>query len=116
MADTEITHILSDRERNVLTLRFGIDGGRSLTLGEVGEGLGCMRERVRQIEAKAIRKIKQLKPDPAWPYPNDHMGQEWQMLQAWEADVPACCDACFKVIMDIADIPGVATPSGYYDY
>ena len=94
MPDLEMTHILSDRERNVLTLRFGIDGGRSLTLGEVGEGLGCMRERVRQIEAKAIRKIKQLELDPTTGL----------------AILPICCDACFKVAMDIADIPGVMTP------
>ena len=95
MPDLEMTHILSDRERNVLTLRFGIDGGRSLTLGDVGKGLDCTRERVRQIEAKAIRKIKQLALDPTTGI----------------AILPICCDACFKVAMDIADIPGVMTPT-----
>ena len=95
MADLEITHILSDRERNVLTLRFGIDGGRSLTLGDVGEGLGCTRERVRQIEAKALRKIKQLDLDPTTGL----------------ALLPMCCPACFKVAMDIEDIPGLITPT-----
>jgi len=51
---------LRDREKQVLTLRFGLDGSPQMTLEEVGEVLGCTRERVRQIQNKAIRKLKLL--------------------------------------------------------
>ena len=49
---------LSERERRVLQLRFGIDDGRSRTLEEVGREFGVTRERIRQIEAKALRKLR----------------------------------------------------------
>jgi RNA polymerase primary sigma factor len=49
---------LSERERNVLSLRFGLDDGASHTLEEVGEKFGVTRERIRQIEAKALRKLR----------------------------------------------------------
>ncbi len=50
--------ILEDREREVLEMRFGLKDGQSRTLEEVGKELGVTRERVRQIETKALRKLR----------------------------------------------------------
>ena len=50
---------LTDREQKVLRLRFGLDDGRARTLEEVGKEFQVTRERIRQIEAKAIRKLRQ---------------------------------------------------------
>ena len=49
---------LNDRERRVVQLRFGLEDGRSRTLEEVGKEFGVTRERIRQIEAKALRKLR----------------------------------------------------------
>ena len=49
---------LNDREKRVLQLRFGLEDGRSRTLEEVGRAFGVTRERIRQIEAKALRKLR----------------------------------------------------------
>jgi len=49
---------LTDRERDVVRLRFGLDDGRSRTLEEVGKEFNVTRERIRQIEAKALRKLR----------------------------------------------------------
>ena len=49
---------LSERERRVLQLRFGLEDGRSRTLEEVGKEFNVTRERIRQIEAKALRKLR----------------------------------------------------------
>ncbi len=54
----EILGELSDRERRVLELRFGLVDGNSRTLEEVGQEFGVTRERIRQIEAKALRKLR----------------------------------------------------------
>jgi RNA polymerase primary sigma factor len=49
---------LNEREKRVLQLRFGLEDGRSRTLAEVGQVFGVTRERIRQIEAKALRKLR----------------------------------------------------------
>ncbi len=54
----EVLASLTDRERRVLQLRFGLEDGRSRTLEEVGREFGVTRERIRQIEAKALRKLR----------------------------------------------------------
>lgn len=54
----EVLHALSDRESKVLKMRFGLEGQRPMTLEEVGKKFGVTRERIRQIEAKALRKLK----------------------------------------------------------
>jgi RNA polymerase primary sigma factor len=50
--------VLSPRERQVLRLRFGLDGGQVRTLKQVAEGIGVTRERVRQIQARALRRLR----------------------------------------------------------
>ena len=54
----DVLNTLSERERRVLELRFGLIDGRSRTLEEVGRDFGVTRERIRQIEAKALRKLR----------------------------------------------------------
>ena len=49
---------LTDREKRVLILRFGLEDGRTRTLEEVGKEFNVTRERIRQIEAKALRKLR----------------------------------------------------------
>jgi len=54
----EVLETLTERERKVLKLRFGLEDGRSRTLEEVGKEFNVTRERIRQIEAKALRKLR----------------------------------------------------------
>ena len=54
----DVLDTLTDREKKVLKLRFGLDDGRARTLEEVGKEFQVTRERIRQIEAKALRKLR----------------------------------------------------------
>ena len=54
----EVLSTLTPREKKVLQMRFGIDDGRPRTLEEVGKEFDVTRERIRQIEAKALRKLR----------------------------------------------------------
>lgn len=54
----EVLETLTEREQKVLTLRFGLEDGRARTLEEVGKEFNVTRERIRQIEAKALRKLR----------------------------------------------------------
>ena len=55
---SEVLSTLTEREQKVLRLRFGLDDGRARTLEEVGKEFNVTRERIRQIEAKALRKLR----------------------------------------------------------
>ena len=57
----EVLENLSDREQKILRMRFGLDGGQSHTLEEVGQEFDVTRERIRQIEAKAVNKLRKHK-------------------------------------------------------
>ena len=54
---------LNPRMRRVLALRFGLEGERPQTLEQVGVGLGVTRERVRQLESRALRELRAAAPD-----------------------------------------------------
>ena len=54
----EVLDTLTEREQKVLRLRFGMNDGRARTLEEVGREFDVTRERIRQIEAKALRKLR----------------------------------------------------------
>jgi RNA polymerase sigma factor (sigma-70 family) len=58
---------LSDREKQVIVARYGLDGSPGLTLREIGEHIGLSRERVRQIERRALRKLRRLQQDYSTP-------------------------------------------------
>ena len=54
----EVLGELSEREQEIVRLRFGLDGGQAKTLEEVGRQFGVTRERIRQIEAKTLAKLR----------------------------------------------------------
>ena len=61
MKQSDVLNDLQDREERVLKLRFGIEDGIPKTLEEVGQIFNVTRERIRQIEAKALEKLRQPK-------------------------------------------------------
>jgi DNA-directed RNA polymerase, sigma subunit (sigma70/sigma32) len=54
----DIISKLPEKERKVLELRYGLNGNEPLTLREIGDALGISRERVRQLETRAIKKLR----------------------------------------------------------
>jgi RNA polymerase sigma factor (sigma-70 family) len=70
--DHAITKVLNDKEQQVITLRFGLDGEEPHTLEEVGEVFGVSHSRIRQIEAKALRKLRNPRTqDLLYPFLED---------------------------------------------
>jgi RNA polymerase primary sigma factor len=61
----EMLDILTPREQKILRMRFGLDDGRTHTLEEVGQEFGVTRERIRQIEAKALTKLRKNRDSKA---------------------------------------------------
>ena len=60
---SKILLCLDEREREIINLRFGIDDSQILTLDEIGKKFNLTRERIRQIEKKALKKIKRTSGD-----------------------------------------------------
>ena len=81
----QVLETLNDRERRVVQLRFGLEDGRSRTLEEVGREFGVTRERIRQIEAQAMRKLRH--PSRA-PKPRDFLESLYALTN--DRTRPAC--------------------------
>jgi RNA polymerase primary sigma factor len=62
-------HVLDDREKRIVFQRFGLDGGQPRTLEQLGEAIGVTRERIRQLQTRALEKLrKALTKDPRLPF------------------------------------------------
>ena len=80
---------LDEREREILTLRFGLDRGEPWTLRAVGEHFNLTSERIRQIEARAMSKLRHPSSDTRRPRPPRRVGAE-KRAQRLSATNPAC--------------------------
>ena len=60
--------VLNDREKDVIKKRFGIDEEQAFTLEEIGSIFNVTRERIRQIELKALKKLKKVRKSPVLNY------------------------------------------------
>jgi RNA polymerase primary sigma factor len=76
---------LTERERKVLVLRFGLEDGHQRTLEEVGQEFGVTRERIRQIEAKALRKPTRERAKSQGPHPSrgKALKDYWSSESCW---------------------------------
>ena len=61
MINNSLLKVLNDREKDVIKKRFGIDEDQAFTLEEIGKEFNVTRERIRQIELKALKKLKKVK-------------------------------------------------------
>jgi len=76
---------LDQRERSILTWRFGLDGGEEHTLQEIGDRLGLSRERARQLEARALAKLRTDR--------RPRLESEWPTVKVELLDLAACAEA-----------------------
>ena len=68
MINDSLHKVLSEREKDVIKKRFGIDEDQAFTLEEIGKEFNVTRERIRQIELKALKKLKKLRKSPVLSY------------------------------------------------
>ena len=73
--------VLTEREALVIALRFGFEDGRVYTLEEIGQQLHVTRERIRQIEAKALRKLKHNREVKAFDSKSPESGMKLQFVK-----------------------------------
>ena len=68
MINSSLHKVLNEREKDVIKKRFGIDEDQAFTLEEIGKEFNVTRERIRQIELKALKKLKKLRKSPVLCY------------------------------------------------
>ena len=68
MINSSLHKVLNEREKDVIKKRFGIDEDQAFTLEEIGKEFNVTRERIRQIELKALKKLKKLRKSPVLSY------------------------------------------------
>ncbi len=99
----EVLGELSEREQEIVRMRFGLDGAQAKTLEEVGKEFGVTRERIRQIESKALRKLRHpsraSKLKPFWADGIQVPGiKPWRVVQCRSA---RCWASVYKIIAPI---------------
>ena len=68
LINSSLLKVLNDREKDVIKKRFGIDEEQAFTLEEIGSIFNVTRERIRQIELKALKKLKKVRKSPVLNY------------------------------------------------